>query len=512
MCHAACTASWLLLILHVGVCAHAVAHTEAELLEDRPVRLPTSVVLVQRFTSSATSSPCFTSSTSLVSALLQLPAHCPCGGWLHKQALVVAGGVDFSVPLQALPPRAPQCISAFPSCVPQVPRDYRVPPRSIRPAFEATFCPPRAHSFARNRLEPKPPWLPAAPFRGDLALNGAHPRAHPRAHPAVSKHQDLVFGALTEVTAGGSSAPITWWGGANRQAAPGRPHGGGRILLTCTFLRLGGRVAGWYQAVVRRLHPKLARLLGASSPTGNRTATKEQEGKCSRAAAGWLVAGWQLTREPHLPAPGGRGQVCCASRVAEWLIPGACRSSPTTQSSVAGCCWCQANWEPHRHQEARREVRPGRCWLAAGWLAIDKRTAPSCSWRRPPGAGGSWRPGAGLLLRGLLSGTMPSFVAYTQSSVAGWCQANWEPHRRRPPSHQEAPREDGSSAAGPLLVGWQNSRCGRAAGAAAARSGPRFVPRFLALLAGYENLTAPLFALALQCKAEVTVAAPVGSL
>jgi hypothetical protein len=29
----------------------------------------------------------------------------------------------------------------------------------------------------------------------------------------------------------------------------------------------------------------------------------------------------------------------------------------------------------------------------------------------------------------------------------------------------------------------------------AARSGPRFVPRFLALLAGYENLTAPLFAL-----------------
>jgi hypothetical protein len=44
------------------------------------------------------------------------------------------------------------------------------------------------------------------------------------------KNQDLVFGALTEVgTAGGSSAPIGWWDRANRQVAPGRPHGGGRI-------------------------------------------------------------------------------------------------------------------------------------------------------------------------------------------------------------------------------------------------------------------------------------------
>jgi hypothetical protein len=50
-----------------------------------------------------------------------------------------------------------------------------------------------------------------------------------------------VFGALTEVTAGGSSAPISWWVGANRQVAPRRPHGGGRILFTCTFLRSGGR-------------------------------------------------------------------------------------------------------------------------------------------------------------------------------------------------------------------------------------------------------------------------------
>jgi hypothetical protein len=45
----------------------------------------------------------------------------------------------------------------------------------------------------------------------------------------------------------------------------------------------------------------------------------------------------------------------------------------------------------------------------------------------------------------------------------------------------------------------------------AARSGPRFGPPWFLLLAGYENLTAPLFALARQCKAEVTVAVPGGS-
>jgi hypothetical protein len=45
----------------------------------------------------------------------------------------------------------------------------------------------------------------------------------------------------------------------------------------------------------------------------------------------------------------------------------------------------------------------------------------------------------------------------------------------------------------------------------AARSGPRFGPPWFLLLAGYENLTAPLFALSLQCKAEVTVPAPGGS-
>ena len=46
---------------------------------------------------------------------------------------------------------------------------------------------------------------------------------------------------------------------------------------------------------------------------------------------------------------------------------------------------------------------------------------------------------------------------------------------------------------------------------AAARSGPRFVACRFLLLAGYENLTAPLFALARQCKAEVAAAAPGGS-
>jgi hypothetical protein len=64
-----------------------------------------------------------------------------------------------------------------------------------------------------------------------------------------------VFGALTEVTVGGSSAPIGWWDGVNRQVAPGRPHGGGRILTTCTFLRLGGRAKA-RQGIARFLkHP-----------------------------------------------------------------------------------------------------------------------------------------------------------------------------------------------------------------------------------------------------------------
>jgi hypothetical protein len=57
-------------------------------------------------------------------------------------------------------------------------------------------------SPARNRLEPKPPCPPAPSRGGDLAQNGARPRAH----PAVNKIRDLVFEALTEVTAGGSSA------------------------------------------------------------------------------------------------------------------------------------------------------------------------------------------------------------------------------------------------------------------------------------------------------------------
>jgi hypothetical protein len=47
----------------------------------------------------------------------------------------------------------------------------------------------------------------------------------------------------------------------------------------------------------------------------------------------------------------------------------------------------------------------------------------------------------------------------------------------------------------------------------AARSGPRFGAYWFwfLLLGGYEDLAAPLFALARQCKAEVTAAAPGGS-
>jgi hypothetical protein len=69
--------------------------------------------------------------------------------------------------------------------------------------------------------------LDPSPFRGDLTLNGAHPRAH----PAVSKNQDLVFGALAEVTAGGSSAPTSWWGGANRRFAENQRPGGRAALM-----------------------------------------------------------------------------------------------------------------------------------------------------------------------------------------------------------------------------------------------------------------------------------------
>jgi hypothetical protein len=120
-----------------------------------------------------------------------------------------------------------------------------IPHSGSAPAFEATFCPPRAalhrasphpagaagRNPARNRLEPKPTWPPA--------LSGeTWPRTQltPGPTPPWTKIRDIVFGALTEVTAGGSSAPISWWDGANRQVVPRRPHGGGRILSTCTLL------------------------------------------------------------------------------------------------------------------------------------------------------------------------------------------------------------------------------------------------------------------------------------
>ena len=104
--------------------------------------------------------------------------------------------------------------------------------------FRGDFWPRRCYR-SEPRQEPTRTQTPLgpSPFRGDLTQNGAHPWAY----PAVDQNQDLVFGALTEVTAGGLSAPISWWDGANRQVAPRRPHGGGRILSTCTFLRLRGR-------------------------------------------------------------------------------------------------------------------------------------------------------------------------------------------------------------------------------------------------------------------------------
>jgi hypothetical protein len=99
-----------------------------------------------------------------------------------------------------------------------------------------------------NPLLPQP--FPGRPGLEDLAQNGAHPRAH----PAVDKNQGpRVRGAYRGVTAGGSSAPISWQDGANRQVAPRRPHGGGRILSTCTFLRLRGRATGFVPLKTARL-------------------------------------------------------------------------------------------------------------------------------------------------------------------------------------------------------------------------------------------------------------------
>jgi hypothetical protein len=71
----------------------------------------------------------------------------------------------------------------------------------------------------------------------------------------------------------------------------------------------------------------------------------------------------------------------------------------------------------------------------------------------------------------------------------------------------------GQGGAGRKRGGWWAARGFRtwAERPNAARSGPRFVPLLFLLLSGYENLTAPLFALARQCKVEVIVAAPGGS-
>jgi hypothetical protein len=114
-----------------------------------------------------------------------------------------------------------------------------------RQAFEATFCPPWPHSFGRPRAlvllparnppgtDSNPSPLGPQPLPGRPGPERGAPPGPPRGR---QKTRDLVFRALTEVTAGGSSAPISWWDGANRQAAPGRPHRGGRILSTAMHL------------------------------------------------------------------------------------------------------------------------------------------------------------------------------------------------------------------------------------------------------------------------------------
>jgi hypothetical protein len=100
MCHEACTTSWLLLILHVGV-GHAVAHTEAELWKTARCDslLPTSIVLVQlhqlRHQLVVLHQPAPPRCWSARSA-----ASCPLPPllWLAPQAgpRIVAGGVDIT--------------------------------------------------------------------------------------------------------------------------------------------------------------------------------------------------------------------------------------------------------------------------------------------------------------------------------------------------------------------------------------------------------------------------------
>jgi hypothetical protein len=108
-------------------------------------------------------------------------------------------------------------------------------------------APPRAPGTESN---PNP--LGPQPLPGRPGPERDAPPGPPRSGHKSGTSCSCCFGALTEVTAGGSSAPIGWWDGANRQAAPRRPHGGGRILTTCTFLRLGGRGAGSGPAEVEK--------------------------------------------------------------------------------------------------------------------------------------------------------------------------------------------------------------------------------------------------------------------
>jgi hypothetical protein len=83
---------------------------------------------------------------------------------------------------------------------------------------------------------------PTSPFRRGLSQHGVHPRAHRHEQNSGISCSGRLPRCLRVDRVPQSAGGM---GGANRQAAPGRPHaGGGRILPTCTFSRLRGRAAG----------------------------------------------------------------------------------------------------------------------------------------------------------------------------------------------------------------------------------------------------------------------------
>jgi hypothetical protein len=111
-----------------------------------------------------------------------------------------------------------------------------VPPPRAPPAPAGAAGP----NPARNRLEPRPPCIPA-PFGETWPRTGRTP--HPWAHPAVNKNQGPRVRGAYRGDCGWIECPnqLVGWSQPPCGAAPRRPHGSGRILFTCTFLRLRGR-------------------------------------------------------------------------------------------------------------------------------------------------------------------------------------------------------------------------------------------------------------------------------